>query len=339
MSGARAQIDRPCSALESPAAIWCRGQGVLRRSGVGDAGERVSRGPRPCRRQRVNAAVAPVTALASALTYATAGVLQHRVARGAPTRSGRPLDLLAYLVTRPVWVAGILLDTAGVVLHGIALWAGQLAVVQPVLVSGLLFALPASVLLERRRPSLTEWSWAFVLVTGLAVFLVVSNPTADRFPPTTDRLRLLTLLGTALAAVFVLLAIRSAPTGRAALLGVAGGVANAMTAALLKQLIHTGIGPDALSLATSWVPYLLLLNGIASLAITQQAFQSGPLVASLPNLTMVPPVLSVVFGVLAFGETLRHSPAQTAAEVAAFVAMTVAAVQLARRQGTRSSGG
>ncbi len=286
----------------------------------------------------MSALLAPVTALASALTYATAGVLQHRVARQAPTKRGRPLDLLAYLVTRPVWVAGIVLDTAGVVLHGIALWAGQLAVVQPLLVSGLLFALPASVLLERRRPSLTEWCWAFVLVAGLAVFLVVSNPTVDRFPATADRLRLLTITGTVLAAAFVALAVRAAPTGRAALLGIAGGLANGMTAALLKQLIHDGAGGHPLTLLTSWVPYLLLLNGAASLAITQQAFQSGPLVASLPNLTMVPPMLSVGFGVAAFGETLRHAPAELTAEIAAFVVMSVAAVQLARREGSRRQG-
>lgn len=279
----------------------------------------------------MNAVVAPVAALASALTYATAEVLQHRVARHAPTEGGRPLHLLTYLVTQPVWIAGIVLDTAGVALHGVALWAGQLAVVQPLLVSGLLFALPASVLLERRRPSLTEWGWAFVLVTGLGVFLIVSNPTVDRFPATSDRLRLLTILGTALAGAVVLLAVRSAPTGRAALLGVAGGLANGMTAALLKQLIHTGIGPQPLSVLTSWVPYLLLVGAAASLAITQQAFQSGPLVASLPNLTMVPPALAVVFGVLAFGETLRHTPLELTAEMAAFVVMSLAAVQLARR--------
>lgn len=286
----------------------------------------------------MNAAVAPVAALASALTYATAGVLQHRVARQAPTERGRPLDLLAYLVTRPVWVAGIVLDTAGVVLHAIALWAGQLAVVQPLLVSGLLFALPVSVLLERRRPSFTEWCWALVLVTGLAVFLVVSNPSADRLPRSENRLVVLSLLGTALTAVVVLRAIRSAPTGRAALLGIAGGLANGMTAALLKEVIHIGSGARPADLLTSWVTYLLLLIGAASLAITQQAFQSGPLVASLPNLTMVPPVLAVVFGVLVFGERLGHTPLDLIAETAAFLAMSVAAVQLARRQGAWRSG-
>ena len=278
--------------------------------------------------------MAPVTALASALTYATAGVLQHRVARQAPTQRGRPLELLAYLITRPVWVAGIVLDTAGVVLHAVALWAGQLAVVQPLLVSGLLFALPVSVLLEGRRPSFTEWCWALVLVTALAGFLLVSSPSVDRLPRTDGRLLLFGLIGTVLTAAVVGVATRSAATGRAALLGIAGGLANGLTAALLKEVIHLGTAGRPLDVARSWTLYLLLLVGAGSLAITQQAFQSGPLAASLPNLTMVPPVLAVVLGVLVFHETLRHGPAQLVGEITAFVVMSVAAVQLARRQET-----
>ena len=45
---------------------------------------------------------------------------------------------------------------------------GQLALVQPLLISGVLFALPLSAVLEGRRPSGREWLWALIVVAGLA---------------------------------------------------------------------------------------------------------------------------------------------------------------------------
>ena len=61
-------------------------------------------------------------------------------------------------------------------LHVVALRGGQLTLVQPLLVSGLLFALPVSVLLERRRPSLVEWLWGLMVIAGLSVFLLSARP-------------------------------------------------------------------------------------------------------------------------------------------------------------------
>ncbi len=91
-------------------------------------------------------------ALGSALAAATSSVLQHRSARSAPVARRATGRLLGHLVTRPVWLAGLVAGAAGLVLHALALSGGRLAVVQPLLVSGMLFALPVSVALEGRRP-------------------------------------------------------------------------------------------------------------------------------------------------------------------------------------------
>src|SRR5579875_3380050 len=91
---------------------------------------------------------------------------------------GRAHRLLGHLLTRPAWVAGLVAAAIGLVLHVLALAHGQLAVVQPLLISGVLFALPVSALLEGRRPSGREWLLALVLVAGLATFLLAGRPTA-----------------------------------------------------------------------------------------------------------------------------------------------------------------
>lgn len=274
--------------------------------------------------------VASAAALGSALSYGTAGVLQHRAARQAPPGKGLHLDLVAHLATRPAWLVGQLVAVPALGLHALALSAGQLTLVQPLLVSGLLFALPASVALEHRRPDLSEWVWAFILVGALAAFLVAGHPTTGHAPADTDRLAVLSAAGAAIAAGIIASA-RVVSTHRAALLGAAGGLGFGIIASLLKEAINLAIGADPLRLFASWPLYLLVAVGLPAVVVTQVAYHSGPLAASLPPLTIINPLAAVVIGVLAFHEYLAHSPPAIAAEVISAAVMTTAVAKLARR--------
>jgi hypothetical protein len=49
----------------------------------------------------------------------------------------------------------------------------------------------------------------------------------------------------------------------------------------------------------------MILAGLVSLFLLQNAFQSGPLVAVQPALTVADPVASIGYGVGLFGETIR----------------------------------
>src|SRR5258708_10815211 len=72
---------------------------------------------------------------------------------------------------------------AGLGLHAAALHAGALAVVQPLLVTGLAFALPLRALLDRARPSAGQALAAAVLVPRGAGFLAPAHPRAGPPPP------------------------------------------------------------------------------------------------------------------------------------------------------------
>lgn len=278
---------------------------------------------------------ASVAAIGSALSYAIASVVQYRAARQAPKGAGLHLGLLAHLATRPLWLAGLVADTTALALHAVALSAGELALVQPLLVSGLLFALPASVLLERRRPSLAEWSWALILIAALAAFLTVGQPSIGHAPTDTDRLAALTVAGTiATGLVIVVCAQRVFARHRAALLGLAGGIAFGLTAALLKETTTIGTGSHPFDVLSSWTLYALVAIGAAALILNQAAFQAGPLAASLPPLTMVDPVIAIALGLLVFNETLAHNAAALTIETLSFAVMALAVVQLARRSST-----
>jgi drug/metabolite transporter (DMT)-like permease len=269
------------------------------------------------------------TALASALAAATSSVLQHHSARKAP--DGRTGRLLGHLLTRPVWIAGLVASVVGLALHVVALADGQLAVVQPLLISGVLFALPISALLEGRRPSGREWLLALVLVGGLATFLLAARPSPGVVTLDADVLAWSTMTVSAVIVVLTVVALRWPHGHKPALLGAAAGVGYGLVAALLKEatsLYHTGF----LHLLTDWPLYALIAVGGVSLGLTQMAYRAGPLAKSMPALTVSDPAASVALGVLAFQEKLVSNPVAVILQVVGFVVMAGAAAQLARRE-------
>jgi len=89
------------------------------------------------------------------------------------------------------------------------------------------------------------------------------------------------------------------------LLGIAVGTVYAATAALLKALTTIALrGP--IPLLTSWQLYAVVVLGATGLLLNQVAFQAGPLSASLPAITTVDPLLSIVIGVTVYDEPIRH---------------------------------
>jgi len=75
--------------------------------------------------------------------FAVATTPQHRAARQAPQIGGggarRAGRALAGVLLRPMWPAGLVADVASFGPHVYALTTGELAVVQPLLVIGLLY--------------------------------------------------------------------------------------------------------------------------------------------------------------------------------------------------------
>src|SRR5205807_8952991 len=98
-------------------------------------------------------------------------VFQQRSAAAAPHEHSMRVSLLVHLVRQPAWVGGVVADVLGYVLQFLALDRGSLVLVQPLLVSGLLFALPLGAALSRRRLRRRDWLGSAALVVGLSLFL------------------------------------------------------------------------------------------------------------------------------------------------------------------------
>lgn len=266
--------------------------------------------------------------------YALASVLQHRGATEQPLDQSLKVGLLVRLARNPGWLIGLGADAAGYVLQFLALGHGPIVVVQPLLVCGLLFALPIGAAWAGRRLSRTDWFGAVLVCAGLGVFLAVANPAAGRDNTGAVEWTSLLLAIAVVGGVLTLLGTGGDARRRAVLLAGAAGVVYGGAAALTKtasHLLDRGITP----VLTHWQPYVLVAFGVGGMVVAQSAFQAGALDYSLPTMTVADPVVSIAIGALVFHETISSSPAAVGAEVASLVAMTAGVWLLARYEAKR----
>lgn len=256
-----------------------------------------------------------LVALGSALAYASASVLQQYTAAQAPPEEALRVSLLWSLAHRPLWLLGIVADIVGFALQFIALGHGSLVLVQPLLVCGLLFALPLGAAINSRR-WLTgrEWLGSGIVVAGLALFLVVASPAPGNSTTSGIAWTIVSAATLGPSMVLVAMAGRSSPAARATLLATSAGFIYGLTAAYTKFVAYvvTQDSGGALHVVArvfeSWQTYGLVGAGVVSMVLSQTAFQGGPLGWSLPALSGVDPIVSIVIGALAFSEPIQAAP-------------------------------
>jgi drug/metabolite transporter (DMT)-like permease len=287
--------------------------------------------------------LAVVLAVAASFCTATSSVCQRLGARGV-TVSGFDPWLVFRLARQPVWLLGFTSMLAGFALQLVALHFGPLALVQPILAVELVFVFAYLAVLSAfrhaRRVSLRDWLAAVGMSAGLSVFLRAAAPSGGRPHAPAS---LWWLAGLVIGAC-VLLAVAAAtrlarggpglPSGpqemarravrRAAILGVATGVAWGFVAAVIKEL-SSHISQGAGAVFGNWAVYVLIVTGAAAMLLVSHALAAGPLAASQPGFTIGDPVTAALLGLFLFGESMRTGPAALAGEVAG-LAVLVAGV-------------
>ena len=269
-------------------------------------------------------------ALATALKHRSA----TRMAHASRLHPRSRVKALAAAAVEPLWLCALVADVGAVGLQVTALHFGALAVVQPLLVTALLFSLLINHAFDRSMISAKELAWAVALIASLAAFLTVSGASSPAITgPVMAADKLPAEAAGAVAIVIVVLCLTAAKmrqgVQRAGLLGIAIGVIYASTAALIKAC--TNIATSSLpGLLTSWQLYAVLAAGLAGLVLSQLAFQAGPLTASLPIIAAVDPVLSVAIGVVIYDERLRTGALAGTAGLTCLLVLAVAAFGLSR---------
>ena len=278
-----------------------------------------------------------ILGLGAALAFALSSSLKHVSAGHHPDAQsmtpGKLARFVQAMLSHPLWLGAIGCDVVGLALQITALHLGALVVVQPLLVSGLLFALLLRRFYDHHQIGTRQVVWALVLSAALAGLVVLATTGHKSVhPERADHLPALVagIGGLLLAGTCVELGRRQRDEGRsAALLGIAVGIIYAATAALLKGVSDVALkGPAALF--SSWQLYAVLVIGATGLLLNQLAFQAGPLTASLPATATVDPLLSIVVGVVVYDEQIRRGPGGGVVLALLVVLLGTAVIQLAR---------
>lgn len=274
--------------------------------------------------------------IASAACYGGGAALQHH----ATGRDGEASSVgrLLRLGLRPTWLLGSALDGCGYLFQFLALRRGSLALVEPILVLSLVFALPIAAAFERRRVASSELVSSAVTVAGLSLFLGVAQPALGHpaaSPAAWASLSAAVVVGCSILAVF---ARRSPTTRRAVLYAAASGAAFGYVAAVTERTGHV-LDRGVLHVFVTWVPYALVVAAIGALVLTQCAFSAGVLKLSLPTLTIAQPIVALAIGIGFFGEHVDSSGAAPIAEILGLLTMIVGAFWLSRSPALAEHGG
>lgn len=265
--------------------------------------------------------LAVVFALASAATTALSTSTQHLATGKAPDGSG-VLALMRFLVRRPEWLLALCLGPVGFTFHVLALDNGPIALVQPIAIMGIVFAVPIRAALARSWPSRDELLAVSVTALAIAALLLATDVRQTGHSPAP----LLMVAACAASAFVALAALAMAgatrrPAARAFLLGYASGVLFGMMAVLIEacQLRYDGHG--LVGLATSWLPYALVASGLGGISLNQLAYRSARLSASMPVLNVVNCLLTLAFAHVVFREVPDQGVGSATVSLLAVTAM------------------
>lgn len=282
----------------------------------------------------MSTSIAVGTALAAALFLGISAVADQRSTKRVKTEKALSPRILLDLVHQPLWVAAVGANIVGFALQVVALSFGSLAVVQPLLVCDLIFAVLISRYLLRRsktprpggrRADVAVFTGVAATALGVAGFLAIGQPSGGSthasfsiLPPLV--IVIVVLVGGCLAVAARYDNVR--PLALALGCGVCYGVA-----AFAIKLVTSDFDHGLAGLFSNWPIYILLVVGPVGYLLNQNAFQQGTFLAPVQAIiTAADPVLSVALGIVWLDVRVRSSPAAIAGEVASLVVMVIGIV-------------
>lgn len=266
-------------------------------------------------------------ALGAASAFALATALQHRAATfiASVHATGRMFALLARRID---WWVAFGVSGLGLGLRASALGFGSVAVVQSVLVVGVVLAVVVRAWLDRGAPSPREFVAVGTTAVGvalLATFITLSGSSG----------RLVTSRAVAAGAVLLLTALAAwgtaqvasgrLPRSRAYLFSIGAGASFGLTGGMLKAVTEVAAaGPAAL--LSSPVSFLFVAGGVTGAVLTHHAYRLAPLSVSMPTVNVVNVTAAMLFAWLAFGEAPASGAGYAVGEAAALLVVAAGLV-------------
>jgi drug/metabolite transporter (DMT)-like permease len=204
------------------------------------------------------------------------------------------------------WLAGTVTLLIGYLVQAVALGKGQLAVVQPLLVTTIVFALPLGYLLTSQVVNRAEIGAAVLVVLGLMAFTGLGDEDTGRNnAPTWEWAVTLALFGI-LAAVLLFRGRQGSLPRKASYFGAAAGILYALSASMWKPTADALDAGGLSSLFTNWEFYAFAAAGLIAFVVQQVSLATGHLAASVANVSVCNPIVSIVIGIVVLEERLSE---------------------------------
>jgi drug/metabolite transporter (DMT)-like permease len=248
--------------------------------------------------------VAEILALCAAFLFALAATLQQKGALGMGGVSlGSPRSFLR-LARQTWWLLGSVALLGGYVCQAVALDHGRLAVIQPLLVTTIVFALPLGHFLTDQSVNRVEVLAAVLIVAGLTVFTVVGDAAAGNNTAPGWQWAIAITVVSAVAGGLLLTGGRASPASKAGLYGACAGLLFGLSAALWKPsgaiLDVDGLG----GMLSSWEFWIFAAAGVLAFLVQQVSLATGQLAPSVAMTAVVNPLVCIAIGTIVLDERL-----------------------------------
>jgi drug/metabolite transporter (DMT)-like permease len=263
-----------------------------------------------------------LAALVSAFGYGIASVLQASAAGEEPDSGGVDATLLARLIRRRRFVAGVALDLVGFAAQFLALRTLAVFVVQAVQASSLAITAVASIPLLGAHLRGREWGAIGAVCVGLGLLALSAGDEGPDQVPASFRWALLaaTVLTIVVGYAVAHLKHRFAPVALGFMAGLGFGVV-ALAARVLTQFeIGRLLRDPAL--------YAMVLGGVVSFLFYATALQRGKVTTVTAAVIVGETLLPALVGVIVLGDRTR--PGFVPVAVAGFGIAIAGALTLAR---------
>lgn len=229
-----------------------------------------------------------------------AALIPRRRVRRRPGLSPPPVRKLLVRVARePLWWFGWLAGVGGFAAQAVALHLGSIIIVQALVVTQLLFAVPLGSVFTGRRALRRDWWGAAAVCAGLILLVGVrgglrqdAGRRAEMWPVVAVAAGLIVLL------VLTAWLLRSYAQSRTVALAAAAGICFCMTAVFLVFAGDDVSRLGLLAAALRWPAAGLCVSTVTGMVLVQNAFAGGTLPTALTAMNITDPVASAIVGMV-----------------------------------------
>jgi drug/metabolite transporter (DMT)-like permease len=245
--------------------------------------------------------MAGTLALVAAYLFALAAALQQKGALNLPTISLADPMSLVRLVGEKTWLIGTLALFTGYLFQAGALDRGRLSIIQPLLVTTVVFALPLGYFLTKQHVGRREVGGAAVIIIGLGLFVYFGDPAGGNDNATNSQWAIAIGLLSALSVLILVFGSGGGLSMKAAVYGTVAGVLFGLSSALTKPTLtylHESVG----TMLSHWQCYALAVAGVLGFVLQQVSLGTGRLAPSVATVSVANPLVGILIGVLLLDE-------------------------------------